>query len=402
MLRKIAKYSALTSAIIILTCSIFSAEHGINGSFESLYPVPFHKTMTGKVTIIAASAIICAAITYATLGTGTGAAAGPLVTWVGTTVGEIAGYSGIAATNYGLAFFGGGALVDGGLGIAGGIAILNGLGDATLSFALECVPSPDKEYQKYSLVKLPLPECPNNCAVSIINDMGHLKGKFDNNTSGTFNPSDFRRIYERYYRQAIAIMKSAESDPCQLTMLAIMQYNLIQYDDAAMTLDKVYPYLNTPSVYHYLYALIDLGRNNYTSAEAHCLHAIRTEPSAIRPYLLLSQLLLDTGRYMGSHKIVQQGLENSDGNNFALLQTGGNLCYYHLKNFTKAKEYYLKALSNVNIPEIEAECNLMLARCSKKLGKMLDAEQYIREANSKVEHNDLYRNLINRNWMKRD
>ena len=46
---------------------------------------------------------------------------------IGTAIGEMAGFSGAAATSYGLAFLGGGSLASGGLGMAGGSMVL-GLG----------------------------------------------------------------------------------------------------------------------------------------------------------------------------------------------------------------------------------------------------------------------------------
>lgn len=73
--------------------------------------------------------------------TGAGlAAAAPLALFaapaIGGALGAIAGgYSGAAATSYGLAFLGGGAIATGGLGMAGGTAVVTGLG-ATLGGVL--------------------------------------------------------------------------------------------------------------------------------------------------------------------------------------------------------------------------------------------------------------------------
>lgn len=54
----------------------------------------------------------------------TGGSASPMVASVGTWIGNMMGYSGIVATNSGLALLGGGSVVSGGWGIAGGVAIL--------------------------------------------------------------------------------------------------------------------------------------------------------------------------------------------------------------------------------------------------------------------------------------
>ncbi len=64
-----------------------------------------------------------------------GGTATPVVAGIGTWIGEMAGLSGAAATNYGLALLGGGSIVSGGLGIAGGTAVLT----AALTFSTEVV-----------------------------------------------------------------------------------------------------------------------------------------------------------------------------------------------------------------------------------------------------------------------
>ncbi len=65
----------------------------------------------------------------------TGGAASPIVVSIGSWVGSLAGLSGIAATNYGLALIGFGSVATGGLGIVGGVAILT----AALTFSTEVV-----------------------------------------------------------------------------------------------------------------------------------------------------------------------------------------------------------------------------------------------------------------------
>jgi len=59
----------------------------------------------------------------------------PTITAIGTSIGGLFGLSGIAATNFGLALLGGGALSAGGLGIAGGTTLLA----VTLTFGTEVV-----------------------------------------------------------------------------------------------------------------------------------------------------------------------------------------------------------------------------------------------------------------------
>jgi len=64
-------------------------------------------------------------------------AATPVVTSIGTFIGNLMGYSGVVATNAGLALLGGGAIASGGLGMAGGAAVIT----MALSFSTGVVKS---------------------------------------------------------------------------------------------------------------------------------------------------------------------------------------------------------------------------------------------------------------------
>jgi len=65
------KHLSIALTLAMLTLAPIAVAHGTKASFESLYPVPFHKTTSGKVSVIAATAIVFAAVAYVTLGTGT-------------------------------------------------------------------------------------------------------------------------------------------------------------------------------------------------------------------------------------------------------------------------------------------------------------------------------------------
>lgn len=65
----------------------------------------------------------------------TGGTASPIVVGVGTWIGGMMGYSGIVATNVGLALLGGGSIASGGFGIIGGTALLT----AVFSFGTDIV-----------------------------------------------------------------------------------------------------------------------------------------------------------------------------------------------------------------------------------------------------------------------
>lgn len=110
--------------ILILPISGFSAtEHG---TFESFY------TESSWISwiLIALVAIISGAVVYFSGGTLT-----PVVSSIGTWIGSTMGLSGVAATNAGLAFLGGGAIASGGLGMAGGSALLT----SALTFSTEVI-----------------------------------------------------------------------------------------------------------------------------------------------------------------------------------------------------------------------------------------------------------------------
>lgn len=74
-----------------------------------------HKLMDKDIAILKGLAV------GGVLGVAASMVAGPII---GAWIGELAGFSGAAATSYGLALLGGGSLASGGLGMAGGSALL--------------------------------------------------------------------------------------------------------------------------------------------------------------------------------------------------------------------------------------------------------------------------------------
>ncbi len=76
-------------------------------------------------------AAVIGAIVYLTGGLGASA----LTTTIGSTIGEILGYSGAVATKVGLAFLGGGAIANGGFGIVGGTVLIT----AALDFSTNLI-----------------------------------------------------------------------------------------------------------------------------------------------------------------------------------------------------------------------------------------------------------------------
>ncbi len=95
-------------------------------TFESFYK----ETSTISWIIAGIGAVIAGAVIVFTGGT-----ASPIVLGVGTWIGGLMGYSGIVATNVGLALLGGGSIAAGGFGIIGGTTLLT----AVFSFGTDIV-----------------------------------------------------------------------------------------------------------------------------------------------------------------------------------------------------------------------------------------------------------------------
>jgi hypothetical protein len=110
--------------LLVFNTTIFATTE--LATFESFY---VESSYIGWIIAIVFAAIAGAVIFF------TGGTASPIVIGIGTWIGNMAGLSGIAATNYGLALLGGGSMATGGLGVAGGVAILT----ATLTFSTDVI-----------------------------------------------------------------------------------------------------------------------------------------------------------------------------------------------------------------------------------------------------------------------
>jgi len=140
---------------LLLFCPTILAA-GEYGSFEAIYK----ESNIILWIIVAFITVLTALVVFYSAGTVSSIIA-PIGTWIGTTM----GYSGIAATNAGLALLGGGSLVSGGAGMLGGTALLT----AALTFSTEVsidyvIGSAVSEYkyqqlQEYSkkMTTLPIP-----------------------------------------------------------------------------------------------------------------------------------------------------------------------------------------------------------------------------------------------------
>ena len=117
--------------IVLLIVMLFLLQNNLLASTEQATFAAFYVENSYVGWIIAgAVALIAGAVIFFTGGT-----ASPIVVGVGTWIGNMAGLSGIAATNYGLALLGGGSIISGGFGVIGGVAVLT----TALTFSTEVV-----------------------------------------------------------------------------------------------------------------------------------------------------------------------------------------------------------------------------------------------------------------------
>ena len=121
MMYLIIKISLL---LVVFNTAVFASTE--LATFESFY---VEGSSIGWVVMAGVAVATAAAIVF------TGGTASPIVVSIGTGIGNMAGLSGVAATNYGLALLGGGSIATGGLGVAGGTALLT----AALSFSTDVV-----------------------------------------------------------------------------------------------------------------------------------------------------------------------------------------------------------------------------------------------------------------------
>lgn len=139
-LQTLSKMLFLVAAILVAGNSS-AAE---TGTFTYLYSESFQIDWPLAVAI----AVAIGLFTFLTAGT----TAPPAIAYIGTLIGSAHGLGGVAATNYGLALLGGGAIASGGMGMAGGIAFLS----SVLAFSTQVVQdfAVSKIGQKYSYSQL--------------------------------------------------------------------------------------------------------------------------------------------------------------------------------------------------------------------------------------------------------
>ena len=113
----------------LLSAMSVSAASSEGATFESFYVPGLTIGFLGWAAIVVVTVATVAIVAIS------GGAASPVVASIGGYIGGAFGLTGVAATNFGLALLGGGALSTGGFGMAGGIAVLT----AALTFSGEVV-----------------------------------------------------------------------------------------------------------------------------------------------------------------------------------------------------------------------------------------------------------------------
>ena len=232
------KFSRIEICLVLLAlaCLVPTTVYaGDAATFKSLY-----KASTALMWGVAAIAAIGAgALVYFSAG-----AASPAVAGAGTWVGGLMGYSGVAATNAGLALLGGGSLATGGFGILGGAALLTaalsfGSGIATDS-VIERMDVESKysysEFSKHSknMLTLPIPvnkSGPHSYKLAL---QALKKAKHDESSSSDFN--------QNVIQEAINTLRSVndtnateEEIARKQSLLALLQFLRNNYREAKVS-----------------------------------------------------------------------------------------------------------------------------------------------------------------------
>jgi uncharacterized membrane protein len=202
-------------------------------SFESFYRQSW--SMSPGDWVLAAVAVIAAAAAVLVFAP----SAGPVVTGIGTWIGGLFGFSGIAATNFGLALLGGGSIAAGGFGIVGGTALLT----AALTFGTDIVIDyaagqavESYQYEKFAaasqqMITLPLPR--NKKGPRSYTHAIHMLRNInsDEPLSSPGNRTLIRTVIEDMRRRAIGGLDAADRTRHE-SMLALLSFVTDDYRGA--------------------------------------------------------------------------------------------------------------------------------------------------------------------------
>ena len=387
--------SCVLVAAFLLTSSGVSASawpwskadpYGKDVRFSTIYPTPFLSTRTGKVTLYLTSAAVVVAITYFTAGTGTAAAAGPIATFVGGSIGGVVGLHGIAAVNAGLAMLGGGTVASGYFGILGGIAVLNGVGDIMLGLALDAAFSAIPENSHHSFVQLiKLKPFFSRISSAVKKDLKEFQTVCEESDKDMEKVEFYSSRLERALSTEIGRVTD-DTTAYNALLLSILCYNDGDFDGARRAAAAARQFVDPKrsSVLDYVDALMNLADGKETDAVRLLERITAQEPDALPPYIVLAQIRIDEKEFMEALRVLQLGLENVDDRDCSMNWMAGN-CLYSSGRYEEAIEYYRKALSNMTINEYEALYKLNIARCYKKLGRAEEGKYWLDDAIAEVD-----------------
>lgn len=236
-----------TATVILITAILLILNPSISSANEYTTFASFYKDSSVIYWGLAAvAALIGGAAIYLSLGT-----ASPMVVSMGTWVGTMMGYSGIAATNAGLALLGGGSLASGGFGMVGGAALLT----AALTFSAgtavnysvnAAINNHAYDYSEFAekskgLITLPLPKNTSGPA-SYKAAFESLKDVREKELlSSNFNQGAIKDAIK-----ALQLTKDDDITKGDLarsnSMLALLQFLNNDYASAKLTSNKAYGY----------------------------------------------------------------------------------------------------------------------------------------------------------------
>ena len=230
-------------------------------TFESFY---IEDSYVGWI-IAGIAAVIGGLVIFFTGGTGS-----PIVVGVGTWIGEMAGLSGIAASNYGLALLGGGTIASGGLGIAGGVAIIT----VALSFSTDIVIdyTLGNVISKYSystfvndskkMPTLPIPQNESGTD-SYESTIESLKANINN------KETLFSNYNQKILQELIYSINDKRAQDKKLINLYIKEYNKVNSEKNTIT-SELFINIKENNLLSYLYFVT----SQYTLAKSHAIYSI--------------------------------------------------------------------------------------------------------------------------------
>ncbi len=362
---------------------IFSEEKDNPVTFDCLYPTPVYETSVFKWSAII---VVSIGVAVATVYTG-GAASVPGATLIGGMLGT--------TWTAGLATLGGGTLAAGGFGMAGGAFVIAATTDLTIAGLTSFIPLPENnmEGKDYSYIKISLPEKGSEITLSYYKKIDEV---FDKYQDGEMSNADYEKKMYQYYTDALNNINTEETK-YDLINGAIITYNLGKYEESRNYLDNAMNYFPKSSYIYYHQSLLNLVDGSLSKALDNLSRTIVLEPDVLQPYLIKTQIAIDTKQYGMAINTITQGLDKYDDDNFQLNYLGGMIAFND-KDYKQAIVYFEDALSNTTINEIEADTKLWIAKCYQRSNNHEEASDWYDDAMSEVDDNKEYQKVLEKQY----